>query len=435
MAVLVAILDRVKVAPGRGRSLSRPTLTRWSWGRGLGVAIAAFSLWAAALETTLAQTNILQNSQFPPNPLELPEDADEENPIDPLIPDLLIDRPLSPQEERVVTQTVAELQLAGDAAFNEGNIAEALSLWIREARLRRVLGPYEEVAALTRIGSIAWTEQQTTELRFITQRLLEIELETEAAEPVDYELMLKVAEAYQTLRARRLAVALYNKVLTNARRNNDLVTAEKSLVALGDLHLSWFDYPNAAIAYQELLTLVRQSGDKVAEVAILQDLAHIYTEGDEPIEAIAIRQELIDIHESRQEFEPIPILKLANGDDYITIGRPDLAAPSYQEAFAVARSVQYYGFAADALKKLANLYLSLDRRNDALVVYQLLIDVEQQSYNYYGLMDAYDQIGQLHQQRGAVNQALLAYRQGLDLAQQLSYRIGYFRSKVEQLSP
>ncbi|MGK7890038.1 MAG: tetratricopeptide repeat protein [Leptolyngbyaceae cyanobacterium] len=348
---------------------------------------------------------------------------------------MVIERPLSPPEERILNQAIAELQQAGDTSFSDGNLSEAFGFWLRAARLRQLLGPYEEVAALTRVGSIAWSEQQTTELRFITQRLLAIELETEATDPVDYELMLKIAEGYQALRARRLAVALYNKILANARRNNDLATAEQSLVALGDLHLSWFDYPDAAIAYQELLTLVRQQGDKVAEVAILQDLAHIYTEGDEPIEAIAIRRELIAIHESRQEFEAIPVLKLANGDDYITIGRPDLAAPSYQEAFAVARSVQYYGFAADALKKLANLYLSLDRRNDALVVYQLLIDVEQQSYNYYGLMDAYDQIGQLHQQRGAVNQALLAYRQGLDLAQQLSYRVGYFRSKVEQLSP
>ncbi|NET50799.1 MAG: hypothetical protein F6K09_19330, partial [Merismopedia sp. SIO2A8] len=193
--------------------------------------------------------------------------------------------------------------------------------------------------------------------------------------------------------------------------------------------------PNAAIAFQDLLTLARQKGDKLAEEDALQQLAHIYTEGDEPVEAIAIRRELVDLYESRQEFEPIPLLKLANGDDYITIERPDLAAPSYQEAFAVARSVQYYGYAADALKRLADLYLSLDRNNDALVVYQLLIDVEQQSYNYYGLMNAYDWIGQLHQQRGASNQALLAYRQGLDLAQQLNYRVDYFQQQVQQVSP
>lgn len=419
-----------RMATEQGRSPSIGSLSC-----GLGTAIALLCIWATNAGTALAQTNILQNSQFPPNPLDLSEEIEGDVPLDPLIPDLVIDRPLSPQEKRVVNQTVAELQLAGDTAFNEGNVTEAFSLWIREARLRQVLGPYEEVAALARIGTIAWQEQQTTELRFITQRLLEIEIETDTTSPVDYDLMLKIAEAYQALRARQLAVSLYDQVLANARTNNDRRTAEQSLVALGDLHLAWFDYPNAAIAYQELLTLVRQRGDKIAEVEILQNLAHIYTEGDEPIEAIAIRQELIDIHESRQEFESIPILKLANGDDYVTIGRPDLAAPSYQEAFAVARSVQYYGFAADALKKLADLYLSLNRSNDALIVYRLLIDVEQQSYNYYGLMDAYDQIGQLHQERGAVNQALLAYRRGLDLAQQLSYRVGYFRSKVEQLRP
>lgn len=393
--------------------------------RGGLMAIASLTLFLS-----LPIPGLAQEESYPPNPLTIPQESP-----DPLLPDLVVDRPLSPQERRVFTQAVAELSAQGDTAFQSGNIAEAFTIWVREIRLRRVLGPYEEVAALSRIGSIAWTEQQTTELRFITQRLLEIEIETEATEPVDYTLLLRIAEAYQSLRARRLGAALYSKILANARRNGDLVTQEKALVALGDLHLSWFDYPNAAIAYQDLLTLVRQKGDKLAEEEVLLQLAHIYTEGDEPIEAIAIRQELVDIYESRQEFEPIPLLKLANGDDYLVIERPDLAAPTYQEAFAVARSVQYYGYAADALKRLADLYLSLDRANDALVVYRLLIDVEQQSYNYYGLMNAYDWMGQLHQQRGASNQALVAYRQGLDLAQQLNYRVDYFQQQVQQVSP
>ncbi|MEM9217742.1 MAG: tetratricopeptide repeat protein [Cyanobacteria bacterium P01_F01_bin.150] len=376
---------------------------------------------------SIASRALAQDSGTTPNPLEVEIESD------PLLPELVVDRPLSPQELRVFKAGVAELSQAGEAALAQGNTAEAFDIWIRELRLRRLLGPYEEVAALKRVGRIAWSERQTTEVRIINQRLLEIEIETQTNDPVDYQLLLEIADAYHALRSRQLAVDLYDTILTNARATDDASTEKQALVALADLHLSWFDYPNAAIAYEDLLVLSRTNGDKVAEVDALTQLAHIYTEGDQPQDAIAIRTELVNWYEKRQEFEQIPVLKIANGDDFVDLNRPDLAAPSYQEAFAVARSVQYFGYAAEALTKLAELYQSLDRPDDALVVYQLLIDVEQQSYNYYGLMTAYDLMGQLHQQRGASNQALLAYRQGLDIARQLDFRVNYFQTQVNQV--
>ena len=404
---------------------SRPSHIDHPWLSRVVLAIASASLSISIATPSLV---LAQEASYPPNPLNVEVESD------PLLPELVIDRPLSPQELRVFKTGVNQLSRQGEAALQRGNTAEAFDIWIRELRLRRLLGPYEEVAALKRVGSVAWSERQTTEVRIISQRLLEIELETQAQEPVDYDLLLEIADAYHALRSRQLAVDLYDSILTNARANNDAPTEKKALVALADLHLSWFDYPNAAIAYEDLLTLARTKGDKVAEVNALTQLAHIYTEGDQPQDAIAIRTELVEWYQKRQEFDQIPVLKIANGDDYVDIGRPDLAAPSYQEAFAVARSVQYFGYAAEALTKLAELYQSLDRPNDALVVYQLLVDVEQQSYNYYGLMTAYDRMGQLHQARGAKNQALLAYRQGLDLARQLDFRVDYFRSQVNQIN-
>ncbi|MGK7890037.1 MAG: hypothetical protein AB4042_11940 [Leptolyngbyaceae cyanobacterium] len=50
---------------------------------GMGAAIATLCLWSAGLDAALAQANILQNSQFPPNPLDLPEEVDEDTPHDP----------------------------------------------------------------------------------------------------------------------------------------------------------------------------------------------------------------------------------------------------------------------------------------------------------------------------------------------------------------
>ncbi|NJR67016.1 MAG: tetratricopeptide repeat protein [Leptolyngbyaceae cyanobacterium CRU_2_3] len=122
------------------------------------------------------------------------------------------------------------------------------------------------------------------------------------------------------------------------------------------------------------------------------------------------------------------------GDSYAAMSRPDLAATSYQEAFATARSVQQYAQATDALERLATLYRSLNRPEDAIVVYQLLIDVQQQSYNTLGIMDTYDQLGQLYQAQGNSGQAIVAFQQALQIAQQLNYKVSYFTTQIEQVT-
>jgi len=385
------------------------------------ILLAGVGLWGGSMPSSLAQTNPNE-----PSPLEVDE-------TDPLLPNLVVDRPLSPQERRVLTAAIEELRLQAEAEFNAGNVSAAFDIWIRELRLRRVLGIQEEVAALSRVGTVAWRETQTTEVRLITERLFEIEQEVQAQTPPDYDLLLQIAQAYQSLRDRNRAVALYDQILTQAQQTGDEATQDQTLRALGEMHLIWFDYPQAAAAYRQLLERVRAQGDRVTEIDVLERLAFIYDGGNEAAEAIAVRDDLIGLYREIPDLRPIPALKIAIADDYLELGRPDRAAPNYQEAFAVARTVQYYGYAADALRKLAELYLDLGRENDALVVYQLLLDVEVQSYNYYGMMNAYDWIGQIHRNRGAMPQAADAFRQALDLAQQLNYRVDYFTQQLQAL--
>ncbi|MGB3491731.1 MAG: tetratricopeptide repeat protein [Elainellaceae cyanobacterium] len=391
-----------------------------SWGAVVAIALASL---VGAPSISLAQEDT-----FPPSPLEIDE-------TDPLLPTLVVDRPLSPQERRVLAAAINELSLQGQDEFDQGNVLEAYDIWFRELRLRRVLGIQQEVPALGRVGAIAWNESQTTELRLTTERLTEIEQEVLSRQPVNYDLLLQIAESYQQMRARTQAVRLYEIILVQARAENNLATEEQALRALGELHLAWFDYPQSAAAYRELLAFVRSQRNKVAEIDVLQQLAYIYDQGQEPAEAIAVRRELVNLFEGRQEITELPALKLAIANSFLELDRPDQAAPAFQEAFAIARSVQYYGYASEALQQLADLYEALDRPQDALVVYRLLLDVGQQSYDYYIMIDAYDQIARIHRSRGANDQALAAYQRALALAQQLSFRVDYFASQIQSLTP
>ncbi|MBF2051139.1 MAG: tetratricopeptide repeat protein [Leptolyngbya sp. IPPAS B-1204] len=377
-------------------------------------------------------------SSPPPLPPAPVPDGTVLNPLepqpDPLLPEMVVDRPLNPQEKNVLRAALNELQAQAEAKLQAGDLPGALELWNRELRLRRYLGPEEEVAALTRVGEVAWRESQATELRFITLRLEQIEQEVSAQPEPNYDLLLTLAQAYQTVRARNQSVALYQKLLERAKQQQNTAQQQQILTAVAEQHLGWFDYPNAALAYEELLTLARSTGDRATEVTALEKLAYIYKQNNQPELAITAQQQLVESYQKQNNFVPIPALKIAIADSYVLLNRPDFAATNYQEAFAAARSVQQYAYASDALSKLATLYRSLNRLDDALIVYQLLLDVERQSYNSFGMMTTYDQLGQLHRDRGDNPQALAAFQQGLQIAQQLNYRVDYFNQQIQQIA-
>lgn len=378
------------------------------------------------LPSTFPEVPEASEEALPSNPLELTQP-------DPLLPDLVIDRPLSPQEQSILDTALDELNQQAEAQLRTGDLAGALETWNRELRLRRFLGPKEEVASLSRVGAVAWQETQVTEVRLITQRLQEIEQETLAQSPTDYELLLEIAQAYQSLRAREPAVALYDRLLIQARQTQDVAQEQQILTALGELHLAWFDYPNAAIVYQQRLALAQAQDDTETAIESLRQLARIYQENDQPDQAIPVLQQLVDLYQRDRQYEPVSQLKQEMGDAYLAIDRPDQAATSYQEAFAVARSTQQYAYAADALQRLANLYVLQEKLDEAIVVYQLLLDVRQQSYDTLGMMNTYDQIGQIHRALGNTAQAATSFQQGLQLAQQLNYKVSYFRSQIQNL--
>ncbi|NJN85782.1 MAG: tetratricopeptide repeat protein [Leptolyngbyaceae cyanobacterium SL_7_1] len=395
------------------------------------IRFCSLSLWVAPLIVGLLMTGAVRSQEvesFPPNPLEMTEP-------DPLLPNLIVDRPLSPQERRILTTAIEELRLQAEAQFRQGDLPGATEIWLRELRLRRVLGIEEEIPALSRVGEVAWQENQTIEVRVITERLQQIEQEVQLQQPSpNFDQLRLIAQAYEKMRAIDPAVALYNQLLLQSRQQGDRATETATLLSLGELHLAWFNYPASADAYQQLVQIAQSEGDTQKQIEYLRQLATVYQSGELYEQAIGVQQTLVSLYQQQQNFMPIPFVAVEIGNNYLAINRPQDAARAYQEAFAVSRSTQQYGFASEALQRLATLYRSLNQLDDALVVYQLLVDVERQSYNTVGIMDAHDQTGQVLRQLGRTNEAIGAFRRALQLAQELNYRVSYFNTQIQELS-
>ncbi|MEH2372985.1 tetratricopeptide repeat protein [Nostoc sp.] len=403
--------------------------------RRLIVIVTAAILFNSSL--TLAESKKpIPPDKFPPSPLEITTP-------DPLLPRLPKDKQsLTLEEQQKLEPALDALNQEAGAKLQAGDEVAAFEIWNRELRLRRFLGSLAEVQALSRVGAIAWKENDGPEVQYITQRLQAIQKQAESQKTtaeIDLQLWRSLGQAYQNVRSPKLALEAYSQVLLVVRQQKNPIALVEMLKTIGELHLSWFDYRKAAPIYEELLALATSQGERVNEVTYLQRLADIYEQTKQPQQSLNVLNKLAEIYVNENNLTEIPELKLAIASDYESLAKKDPnllleAFKNYQEAYTTAWQLQEYVRAGEALQKLIALYRSQGQTDEALQASQILVQTQTQATNFYGMMQAYDQIGQLYLERKEFPQALTAFKKGLELAQQLKYEEAYFTGQIEKVS-
>jgi tetratricopeptide (TPR) repeat protein len=403
--------------------------------RSCAIAISAILLNSSL--TLAAPKDPSQLDKFPPSPLEITTP-------DPLVRSSANKQPLTEEEKQTLTTALDVLNQEAAATLQAGDKVTAFEIWNRELRLRRYLGALPEVEALSRVGAIAWNQNDREEIYYITKRLqaiqkLALSPKTITKQGVNLELLQALGEAYQNVRSPEDALAIYNQILAVARQQKDTAAELATLITIGELNLSWFDYPKAAATYEELLTLAAAGGDRTSELTYIKQLAYIYQQNKQPQQAIDKLNKLVEIYTAEADSTQIPALKLAIANNYESLAKenPNLlqtAFNNYQQAYTTAWESQQFVLAAEALQKLISLYRSQGQIDAALETSQILLETQAKAYNYYGLMQAYDQIGQIYLEQKDYPQALSAFQQGLQLAQQIKHEESYFTQQIEKVS-
>lgn len=367
---------------------------------------------------------------------------------DPLLPQLA--RPLSTSEKLRLRAALDKLNQQATASFAAGDTEKAFAIWSRELRLRRTLGIGEEIPALGRVGEIAWQENRRLELNAITRRLQEIgqqiqvlpldkttkkdrQQQSQAFTPPSLAVLNSLAIAFQQVREPRSAIAVYERILAIHRQQQNSTAIETTLRTLAELHLSWFNYPPAAVAYEQLLQNATERGDRLEIIYYLQQLNYVYEQARQYQQALAVKQRLAEIYQQQQQNDLLPALQLDIGANYEAIGQLKQAFTSYRQAYTTAWELQQYAQASDALRQMVRLYRSQQQTDAALQTSQILLESDRLATNFYGMMNTYDQIGQINLTRGNYDRALTAFQQGLKLAQQLKYQEDYFTQQIQQI--
>ena len=363
------------------------------------------------------------------NPLETPITKK-----DPLIPAGYGQRELTSFEKYRIKQAIAQLNQTAKADLAQDNGDKAFKLWYRQLRLARVVDPETEIKALGNVGAIAWQQTRGVDVRNIAERLIAIQEKLTTEKLLSPSLLDNFATAYQQVRYIDKEIAIYQQILGNSRKADNLVAEKTNLKTLGKLYLARFDYFDAADIYQELLILAERGSKSTQEVDFyLNTLMYVYDRTEQANKAIAIKERLIKQYTAAQKLDRIPALTMAIADDYQTLKKPDKAINAYNQAFETASKLQQFAIANDALTKLGKTYQQSKNTDKAIATYTKLLKIQQQTYNYYGLINTYDTLGQIYLQLNQKSQAKQYFQQGLELAKSLNYKIKYFDNRVKIL--
>ncbi|MFK8185868.1 MAG: tetratricopeptide repeat protein [Phormidesmis sp.] len=383
-----------------------------------------------------------------------------EMPRDPLLPDIPLDRPLSPLEQSQLEADLMVLDETAQQLLTSGFADEAFGLWQRELRLRRVFGPAEEFKAIQRVAEIAWNAQRPIEVQLLTLRTRNIwetvraalglepeelafaEEPEDALQPArmlvrgntasDVAVLDALAQTFVMLRDIDSSVEVYQQLIELSDRQN--IDTTRQATDLAALHLSWFQFAEAADVYLALLAEAKTNNNLQQQATYLKGLIYSYQQADALLNATRAQTELLEIYQIQGDGEKLPELMLAIAQNYRALNRPQNAITYYRAAYSAAQRFNQFSFSAQVLKDLGDLYSVLALNDQALGAYELLVPVEQQAYNTYGIMEAYDNIGKLQKRLGNSAEAIQAFQQGLVAANQLGIREAYFIEQIEAIS-
>ncbi|PSN18258.1 hypothetical protein C7271_13480 [filamentous cyanobacterium CCP5] len=353
-----------------------------------------------------------------------------DQPRDPLLPRPPISRSLSPLEKVYLREGLDRLDQQALALLAAGEGEAAYDLWMREVRLRRLLGVDQELDAIERVGQRVWEAGRSQEVRLLTARLEEIRSDLTVEES---ELLEQVADAFAQLGEPDEAVATYRLLADRALAQGNSVEYQGYLETIAQIQRQWFQFIEAALTFQSLYGLDFPTLEE--KILYLERIADSYAEVNRYQQALEAQQVLLQIYGQQNRAEAIPQLRLTMGHHAQALNRLEAASGHYQQAYERAIALSQYEIASESIQALADLYRQLDRRDDLIYLYRQLILVEQQAYDAYGIMGAYDQLAQVYESLEQPEAALAAYREGLILASTLGHRQGYFRTQIRRLDP
>ncbi len=415
---------------------------------------------------------------------------------DPLLPGKVNGRALTAQEQERLRLGLERLKVEANASYAGGDRPTAYRKFFRILSLSQYLPAPEELGSLTRIGRIAWQDSQAEEAQTIAARVRQLEADAgEKVSPAQRQSLAEAYESlgawdnaiahYDPLLAleqpngeKETSSGSNPTVAVVPNENQSSLLSETILInRLARLSLFRFDYPAAALYTEQailltpepetastttgtaspnlssnlpatdsqnadlqdlksplpVLPLPSETAPAQTSTDLLNQLAYVYEQDQRFAEAAAVQQQIFPLYNEPLFVSRQPALQVAIAQNQARSGQLVEAIASYQAAYGQSQALQQFAVSKAALSQLAELYRGQGQPDDALSVYDILLQVHDLSYNLYGIADTQASRAEILLEQQQIDQARQAYRQAIYAARLLGYREAELQQRLEAL--
>jgi len=181
------------------------------------------------------------------------------------------------------------------------------------------------------------------------------------------------------------------------------------------------------------LPLPSEIGPAQTSTTLLVQLAYVYEQDRRFAEAAAVQQQILPLYDDPVLVQQQPALQVAIARNQARSGQLVEAIASYQTAYSQSQTLQQFAVSKAALSQLAELYRNQDQLEDALSVYDVLLQVNDLSYDLYGVADTQANRAEILVSQQQLEAARRAYRQALHAAKLLGYREAELQQRLDDL--
>jgi class 3 adenylate cyclase/tetratricopeptide (TPR) repeat protein len=222
------------------------------------------------------------------------------------------------------------------------------------------------------------------------------------------------------------ALTVYQEMVGRAREGEDPAMELTALVSTGTIYSTANDQFNAVeaeMAAEQALALARKLGDEPSEAKIYWNLLNMYRLSERPPQALESGERSLELARKNDLREQLAYTANDMTHVYTSVGQPDKAWQTVDEAIAMWRELGNRPMLADSLAtaSLLSTYNADYEKTVALSdeSYRISLEIE----NFWGQSYSRIAIGQLYWQRGEPDRAIEAMSECVRLGELAGFKV------------
>ena len=307
------------------------------------------------------------------------------------------------------------------AALAQGDTAKAKSLFAKTAEKAEQQAK-QGAEALRNLGALAFLDN-TQEALLAYRRATQLDPGNAEGWNMLGHLLMRIGDLDE-------AVAAYNSVLALGEQHGDKLEIAAAYVNLGIVYQDLKDWDNAIVLYQKALILNKDLGNKEVIATVFCNLGDVYKNFKDWDNAIALYQKALMLNEDLGRKEGMAIVYSNLGNVYQLRDDDndlDKAVEYYQKALKLDENLGRKEGMAIVYSNFGNIFRRWEDWDNAIALYQKALTLNEDLGRKEGMANQYNNLGNIYQTRGDLDKAVAFYQQALKQHEDLSHKEGMAR--------